>query len=139
RARLESSNLYTNYSTTLLNSWTPQNTNTDIPRYIMSDPNLNSRRVSDRWLEDGSFLRLKTLELGYTLPSNITKVANIDNLRIYTAMENLFTITKYKGFTPDLGENNAQNGGTTGTMTRGTDHGRFPLARTISLGVQLTF
>lgn len=139
RARLESSNLYTNYSTRLLDSWTPQNTNTEIPRFIMSDPNLNSRRVSDRWLEDGSFLRLKTLELGYTVPSNITKVAKIENLRIYTAMENLFTITKYKGFTPDLGESNGQNGGTTGTMTRGTDHGRFPLARTISLGVQLVF
>lgn len=139
RARLESSNLYTNYSTTLLNSWTPQNTNTNIPRYTMEDPNLNSRRVSDRWLENGSFIRLKTLELGYALPKDVLRKTLIQNLRVYTAMENLFTITKYKGFTPDLGQNDDQSGGGDGTMTRGTDHGRFPLARTISIGLQLSF
>lgn len=139
RARLESSNLYTNYSTTLLNSWTLQNTNTNIPRYTMEDPNLNSRRVSDRWLENGSFIRLKTLEFGYALPKDILRKTLIQNLRVYTAMENLFTITKYKGFTPDLGQNDDQSGGGDGTMTRGTDHGRFPLARTISIGLQLNF
>lgn len=139
RARLESSNLYTNYSTTLLDSWTPQNTNTDIPRYTMADPNLNSRRVSDRWLEDGSFIRLKTLELGYALPKDVLRKTLLQNLRVYTAMENLFTATKYKGFTPDLGQNDDQSGGGDGTMTRGTDHGRFPLARTISIGLQLNF
>lgn len=139
RARLESTNLLTNYSTTVLDSWTPQNTNTKMPRYTIDDPNLNHRRVSDRWLEDGSFFRLKTLEFGYSLPKDLLRSAMIENLRIYTAMENLFTATKYKGFTPDLGQNDDLNGGNEGVLTRGTDHGRIPLARTISLGVQLTF
>jgi len=139
RARLESTNLLTNYSTTVLDSWTPQNTNTNMPRYTMDDPNQNHRRVSDRWLENGSYFRLKNLEFGYTFPKEMLRSAMIQNLRIYTAMENLFTVTKYKGFTPDLGQNNDQNGGGDGTMTRGTDHGRIPLARTISLGVQVNF
>lgn len=139
RARMESMNEFTNFGTSVLNAWTPQNTQTDMPRFTLQDPNQNHRRVSDRWLEDGSFIRLKTLEFGYTIPKEVTNKWMIQGLRVYTAMDNLFTVTKYKGYTPDLGQNDDQSGGNKGTMTRGTDHGRIPLARTISLGVQLNF
>ena len=95
---------------------------------------------TDRYLENGSFFRLKTLEFGYTLPKNWVSVARLSNVRIYTAMENLFTITKYTGFTPDLGANGG-DGSTVGdgVMTRGCDAGRYPSARSITFGLQVNF
>lgn len=103
--------------------------------------NINNRRDTDRWLENGSYLRLKTLEFGYTLPKQLLSKIMLDNLRVYTAMENLFTITKYKGYSPDLGQNDydIQDGGGQGPMTRGTDYGRYPSSRTITFGVQIDF
>ncbi|TXH22482.1 MAG: TonB-dependent receptor [Chitinophagaceae bacterium] len=139
RARSESTNEIINFSTSLLNSWTPTNTNTDLPRFTQQDPNKNYRRVSERWIENGSFFRLKTLELGYSLPQSILSKASVKSGRIYVAGDNLFTATKYKGYTPDLGQNDGQNGGNSGTLTRGTDHGRFPLARTVMVGLQVNF
>lgn len=139
RARIQSTNELINYSTTLLDSWTPTNTHTDLPRFVMNDANRNWRRVSERWMESGSFLRLKTLEVGYSLKGNFLQKAGISTGRVYLSGENIFTITKYTGYTPDLGANNGQNGGGSGTMTAGTDHGRFPLARTLIVGLQLNF
>ncbi|MCY4778428.1 TonB-dependent receptor [Sphingobacterium sp. UT-1RO-CII-1] len=139
RARMEQTNEVNNHSTSLLNSWTASNTNTDIPRYTRDDPNDNKRRASDRWLESGSFFRLKTLEIGYTLPQNVLNKAALKNTRIFFAADNLFTATKYKGYTPDLGVNSDDNGGGSSMMTAGTDYGRFPLARTIMFGLQASF
>lgn len=139
RARMESMNEYTNFGKDVLNAWTETNRNTDMPRFTQEDKNKNARRVSDRWLESGNFLRLKTLELGYSLPNTLVQKARFRDARVYAAMDNAFTITKYKGYSPDLGQNNEQNGGGGGTMTRGTDHGRFPLARTIMVGLQVNF
>ncbi len=137
RARMESTNEIINFSTTLLDAWTPTNTKTSIPRFTQQDPNKNWRRDTDRWIESGSFLRLRTIELGYALPGNILGKAGINSGRVFVSGQNLFTITKYKGYTPDLGANNGQNGGGSGTMTAGTDHGRFPLAKTITVGLQV--
>lgn len=139
RARMEQTNEVNNHSANLLNSWTPTNTNTDIPRYTREDPNDNKRRVSDRWLESGAFFRLKTLEIGYTLPQHVLSKASLKNTRIFFAADNLFTATKYKGYTPDLGVNSDENGGGSSMMTAGTDYGRFPLARTIMFGLQASF
>lgn len=139
RARMESTNELNNYSTKVLDSWTPENPTTDMPRYAKSDPNHNYERWTDRWLENGDYFRLKTLELGYTLPKVLTHKIRLDKVRIYTTMDNLFTITGYKGYSPDLGANDEANGGNDGIMTTGCDHGRYPLARTISFGVQLDF
>lgn len=139
RTRMESMNEFTNFSASTLNAWTEQNRNTDMPRFTQEDKNKNARRVSDRWLENGSFLRLKTLELGYALPGSFVQKARIRDARVFAAVENAFTVTKYKGYTPDLGQNDDQNGGGSSTMSRGTDHGRFPLARTIMVGFQLNF
>lgn len=139
RARMESTNELNNYSVNVLNSWTPSNTNTDMPRYVKKDDNGNYSRWTDRWLENGDYFRLKTLELGYTLPKSLMSKIKIENLRVYTAMDNLFTITGYTGYSPDLGANDGIMGGGEGIMTSGCDHGRYPLARTITFGVQLDF
>ena len=140
RARMEQTNEFRNYSAALLNSWTPSNTNTAIPRYSLADDNENRRRTSDRWLENGSFFRLKTLELGYTLPKNWLSKASLKNARIYIAADNLFTATKYTGYTPDLGRSNGDNGDDiTGVFGNGVDYGRTPLARTILFGIQAGF
>lgn len=126
-----------------LNSWTENNKNTDIPRYVSgNDANGTNWGYTDRWLENGSFFRLKTLELGYTFPKAWVMKAKIQSVRIYTAMDNLFTLTNYKGYTPDLGVVDADGAGTSGgsgVMTRGCDDGRYPSARTITFGLQVNF
>lgn len=139
RCRMESMNEMTNFGIHTLNAWTKENPNTDMPRFTQEDKNLNRRRCSDRWIENGSFIRLKTLEFGYTLPNDWLNRIRVKDLRIYTAMDNLFTATSYTGYTPDLGQNDDQNGGGESTMSRGCDHGRIPLARTITFGLQLNF
>lgn len=126
-----------------LNSWTENNKNTSVPRYVSgNDANGTNWGYTTRWLENGSYFRLKTLELGYSFPKLWVNKARLQNVRIYTAMTNLFTITGYKGYTPDLGMVDADGAGTSGgsgVMTRGCDDGRYPMARTITFGLQLTF
>ena len=136
RYRLESGNFNGNMSTVLANSWRPYNQNTDIPRFSKTDGADNKWAYSDRWLENGSYMRLKTLDIGYTLPKNLTKKVKLENVRIYTSMENLFTLTKYSGYTPDLGESTVA-GVDYNVFSRGIDQGRYPLPRTISFGIQV--
>ncbi|NSL85626.1 TonB-dependent receptor [Chitinophaga sp. Mgbs1] len=125
----------TNLSTSVLNAWTPQN-HTDFPRFTLSDPNNNKRENSDRWLEDGSYLRFKRFELGYSLPRKLTGAWGIEKLRAFVSAENLFTITGYKGYNPDLGQDSR-----TGTLSRGMDNSwdAYPLSRTLLFGLNLTF
>ena len=126
-----------------MNSWTENNRNTDIPRYVKgTDNNGTNWAYTDRWLENGSFFRLKTLEFGYTFPKAWMNKIKLSGLRVYTAMENLFTITSYKGYTPDLGVVDADGAGTasgSGVLTRGCDDGRYPTARTFTFGLQVNF
>lgn len=131
RQDLESMSLEFNYSTTTLNAWTPQNTNTTVPRAVINDPNFNDQ-TSSRFLESGSYLRLKTLQIGYTITDRMKKRLKIGSLRAYVSGDNLFTVTKYTGFNPDLGR-------TGSIFDRGVDFGHvaYPLARTISVGLQL--
>lgn len=137
RYRLESGNFNGNYSTTLANSWRPDNQNTDMPRFSVTDGADNKWAYTDRWLEDGSYIRLKTLDIGYTLPKQLLKKIKPENVRIYTSIENLFTLTKYSGYTPDLGESGVDLGTTYNVFTRGIDQGRYPLPRTFSFGIQV--
>ena len=132
REDLESMNLEFNYAPTTLNAWTPTN-HTNFPRAVINDPNLNSQ-TSDRFLEDGSYLRLRTLQVGYTLSKPLLASAKISACRFYLSFDNLFTITKYTGFNPDLGRNGS-------ILDRGVDfpHVAYPLARNSLLGVQLSF
>jgi len=123
-----------NSGTAVLNAWTPSNTNTSIPRAISADPNQNAR-PSNRWLEDGSYLRLKNLMIGYTIPGSslqsLTKGA-ITRFRVYISSQNLFTVTKYKGWDPEIGTRRT-------SLTNGIDYGQYPSARSYQLGVQVGF
>ena len=137
RYRLESGNFNGNLSTNVANSWRPDNQNTDMPRFSKVDGTDNKWAYTDRWLEDGSYLRLKTLDIGYTLPKNFLKKINFDRIRVYTSIENLITLTKYSGYSPDLGESNTAGVGYN-VFSRGIDQGRYPLPRTFSFGIQVS-
>lgn len=116
-----------NFSSDLLNAWTPSNTGTSVPRASALDPNQNIR-PSDYFLEDGSYLRIKNIQLGYTFNEI---VAGVSSARIYVSAENLATITDYTGYDP--GVSNYP------TFARGVDRGLYPLARNILLGLQVKF
>jgi TonB-linked SusC/RagA family outer membrane protein len=123
-----------NSDTRVLNAWTPTNTNTDIPRTISGDPNRNGR-LSTRWIEDGSYLRLKNVVIGYTVPKTVlgsSAGAVIKSIRVYVSGQNLLTFTGYKGYDPEIGSKN-------GTLTNGVDFGQYPSARTLQFGVQAGF
>jgi TonB-linked SusC/RagA family outer membrane protein len=131
RQDLEGMNLEFNYSKATLDAWTATN-HSNIPRAVINDPNYNTR-TSTRFLEDGSYLRLKTLQIGYTFDDYLVKKLNMTSLRAFISADNLFTITDYSGFNPDIGR--------TGSIyDRGVDYGHiaYPLAKTISFGFQLS-
>ena len=112
----------------MLNRWTGEGTSNYIPRYVEGDA--TNWQVSDLYVKDGSYLRLKNIQLGYTLPKSFTKKILIDNLRFYVAAENLLTFTKYDGFDPEI-----SSGGT----SLGVDRGCYPQAKVYTVGVNLNF
>jgi TonB-linked SusC/RagA family outer membrane protein len=115
----------------MLQRWHGEGTSNRIPRMTSQNPNQNWRS-SDLYIKDGSYLRLKTAQFGYTLPAELTKKASIQRLRLFIAAENLFTFTGYDGFDPEVA--------TTDNYTRiGVDRGVYPQSRTISLGANITF
>lgn len=120
-----------NYSTNVLNAWTPSH-HTNFPRFIITDPNLNAQAYSDRWLENGDYIRFRRFELGYTILKKFTQRMKMDQIRVNVAADNIFTLTRYDGYNPDIG-----NGGN--PLSRGIDNGGYPLQRTVSFGLDLTF
>lgn len=120
--------LTSNYSTAALKRWAGEGSSTDFPRLTDSDPNGNFSKMSAFYLEDGNYLRFKVVQLGYTLPDRLFSKMGISRLRVYVTAENLFTLTRYTGYDPEVG------GG-----VFGIDHGQYPQARTILGGVQLSF
>jgi len=131
-----------NSSTAVLDAWTPSNTNTTIPRAISGDPNDNDR-LSDRWIESGSYLRLKNLVIGYTIPTNLLKswTGNaISRLKVYVSGQNLLTFTKYTGFDPEVGnKTQGQTDGSGANLRSGVDFGQYPAARVFQFGIQAGF
>ncbi|SOD93167.1 SusC/RagA family TonB-linked outer membrane protein [Spirosoma fluviale] len=124
-----------NATADVLNAWTPQNTNTDVPRSISGDPNQNSR-TSDRFLEDGSYLRLKNMSIGYTIPASVIgKLTGnvLSKTRVYVSSQNLLTFTKYTGYDPEVSSKNYN------LLNNGIDYVQYPQARTIMVGVNLGF
>ncbi|MHA4808684.1 TonB-dependent receptor [Flavitalea flava] len=123
-----------NSGTSVLNAWSSAHTNTDMPRAISGDPNQNAR-PSNRWIEDGSYLRLKNLMIGYTIPVSalqaLTKGA-VNRFRVYVSSQNLMTFTKYKGWDPEVGTRKT-------SLTNGIDYGQYPSARSFQVGVQVGF
>jgi len=116
-------------SATALTRWTADNPSTTNYRITGNDPNKNMANPSSWYIEDGSFFRLKNIQLGYTVPMELTKRIKIDRLRIYVSAQNLWTITKYSGFDPEFGI-----GGATGA---GVDEGSYPQSKIMLFGIQL--
>lgn len=103
-----------------------------VQRITANDANDNNR-MSDRFIEDGSYLRIKNISLGYTFPRSWLEKIGIENLRIYANVQNAFTFTKYKGYDPEIGAYN-QN-----VLTRGIDNARYPSQRIYTFGLNLGF
>lgn len=121
------------------NRWTATNPTNKYPRAVWSDVSGNSR-VSDAFVENGSYLRLKNIEIGYTLPANILKKASISKLRIFASVQNLFTITGYSGMDPEIGQSISSSTGAAGGVTAsGVDVGIYPYSRFFSMGFNLEF
>lgn len=114
-----------NQTTDVLKRWQGEGNSNSMPRAVFGDPNQNTR-VSDRFVENGSYLRLKNITLSYTFPKQWLQKAQIENARLSLSCENVATITGYSGFDPEVGIN-------------GIDQNRYPISRTFSLGLNFNF
>ncbi len=115
----------------VLDRWTGENSTNDAryPRYSFVDGN-NNTRASDRYVEDGSFIKIKDLQIGYSLPASLVSTKIISSIRVYAQVKNAYTFTKYSGFDPEIAG---------GIFDTGVDRGAYPQARTYSFGVDLKF
>lgn len=110
------------------------NPGTKMPAARLNDPNDNDR-ISDRYIEDGSYIRIKNIALGYTFPKKWLKPIHVENLRLYCNIQNLHTFTKYKGYDPEIGASTQDSSG----LVYGLDFGRYPSPVTYSFGLNLSF
>jgi TonB-dependent starch-binding outer membrane protein SusC len=130
-----------NSGVSALDYWTPTNTSTNIPRPIALDPN-NNLAISDRYIKDGSYFRLKNISIGYSINSRLLKRMHVSKLRVYIQGQNLFTITKYPGWDPEIGSygfGQGRRGVDRANLVRGIDNGYYPQSKTILAGLQITF
>lgn len=124
-----------NATTAILNSWTPTNTNTDIPRAA-----LRGKEISSRFVESGSYLRLKNISVGYNIPTEVINKYGIDNLRLSFSGQNLLTFTNYSGLDPEVSFFGAGGGNSASANTvRGFDFGNYPTVRSFTIGLNLKF
>ena len=137
---LESANGYWNLMNSMKDHWTKAGDETNIPRLDIGSQNEANLRYSDRYVKDGSFFRIKSIQLGYTIPNNVTKKIGIENVRVYVNAQNFFSFHKYPGFDPEIGV--GRNQGSTvsqrGFLDIGIDRGMYPLSKSISFGLNLT-
>ncbi len=119
---------YTNHHIDMVNYWRPDNTDTNIPRPVIGDPNANSRG-SDRFIEDGTYIKLQNIQLGYNLP--MAQDFFLNRARIYVTGQNVVWFGKYRGYDPDFISD--------GLFSRGFARGSFPNPRTFALGVEVDF
>ncbi len=126
---------YFNYANNMvadvLNSWTPDNTSTNVPIAKTTNNDGGNSLPSDFYIEDGSYFRLKNIQVGYTLPSSMTNKTYIQRLRVYFSVQNVFTLTKYSGYDPEVSSNTL--------FSRGVDLNSYPNARIYSIGLNLSF
>ncbi len=121
---------WANFERIRLDSWTAASPEKNEPRMTATDPN-NNIRFSDRYIQDGSYLRMKNVQLGYVFPTNLSGKLRITKARIYISADNLFTITKYEGFDPEISG--------LGGYSNGVDIGTYPQPRTYRAGFTLNF
>lgn len=127
--QLEISTLGTNVASTLLDHWTPTNPSNEIPRASSSPLGI----VSERYVEDASFLRLKQITFGYTLPKSLSSKIGTKSIKLYLSAENLITWTKYKGYDPEVSSYEQNN------LYPGIDFGAYPNSKTFITGLNVTF
>ena len=121
-----------NQTTRVLNRWTPTNTNTDIPRAVRYDPNQNNR-FSTRFVESGTYTRLKNLTVAYNFQSKLLQRLSVGSARLYVTGQNLLTFTKYTGYDPEVSADPFSSVGF------GRDYGVYPQARTYTVGATVNF
>jgi len=122
---------YRNQFSQVLDYWTPQNPQASRPRYTTNKS--NNLVVSDRYIEDGSYLRIQNIKLGYSLPSSIFEKTGLSKVNLYGSIQNLYTFTNYSGYDPELGAL-GQN-----PLLMGLDNGRYPTPRTFTIGLDIEF
>jgi len=122
-----------NATTAALDRWTPTNTQTDIPRAF----NGRTRRVSTRWIYDGTFTRLKNVALGYNFPRPVLDKLGITRLRLYVSAQNILTFTEYEGYDPEV--NYRTGGATNGNRNMGLDYGSYPNPKNYTFGLNVGF
>jgi TonB-linked SusC/RagA family outer membrane protein len=120
-----------NYDTDILNRWLGENSTNEYPRVTLSDANGNFSKPSDYFVEDASYVRLKNVQFGYTFPVTINQTLKIKSIRLYLAAQNYLTLTKYKGYDPEIGARS--------TLDSGIDRGVYPQAKTIMVGANINF
>ncbi|WP_396635739.1 SusC/RagA family TonB-linked outer membrane protein [Maribacter sp. R77961] len=123
-----------NATTAILDSWTPTNTDTDIPR-----ARLRGKQITSRFVEDGSYLRLKNLALGYNLPQEVTDRIGMDNVRFSISGQNLLTFTNYSGLDPEVSYGVVGQDSSASNTTNGFDFGNYPTVRSVNFSVNLKF
>jgi TonB-linked SusC/RagA family outer membrane protein len=114
----------------LYDSWTPTNTGAKVPKATNTSNFSTNTQVSSYYIEKGSYLRMKNLQLGYTIPQSVLSKVNINSLRVYVQAVNLFTITKYSGLDPELGGDD---------RAFGSDTGNYPLVKQLLFGLNVSF
>lgn len=124
-------NQFENQLTSVNDRYTATNTNTDMPRY--NQWHNNNSRISDRYIEDGSYLRIQNVTLGYNLPKTLLQKIGINTARVYVSGQNLKTFTKYSGYDPELGSFNNS------AIMMNIDNGRYPLPKTYMAGINIEF
>ncbi len=130
RFELESGNGLSNASVNLLDRWTPENPSNVYPR---ANRNADYLHMSDRYLEDGSYVRIKTITLSYDLPEKAVNAIKLSKIKVYVTAQNMFTFTKYTGFDPEVGSFGLDN-------TRlGYDFGSYPSVKTYIIGASISF
>ena len=125
RSQLEAGKDFSNQSTAMLTRWTAENQITSQPKTSYGDP-LGNSRFSDRWIEDGSYIRLKSLSLSYYLP---LKVSFIESVNIWVSANNLYTFTHYLGLDPESSSMN-------GSLYQGVDAGLLPASKSFNIGLK---
>jgi TonB-dependent starch-binding outer membrane protein SusC len=130
RFELEYLNGTNNLSRDVLRRWTPANTDTDIPRASSTRP---ANRISNRQIEDGSYLRLKNVQLAYNLSKSLIQKLKMESLRVYVTGQNLWTLTNYSGFDPEVSRFGQDN------QSQGFDYASYPAAKTLMVGINVGF
>ncbi|MDO6738631.1 TonB-dependent receptor [Wenyingzhuangia sp. 2_MG-2023] len=126
--------LGTNFKSSMMDRWTGEGTSNSVPRVTFDNNGVNTQQ-SSRYVKDGSYLRLKNIQIGYSLPDSLLDKILMNKVRIYVAAQNLLTFTKYDGLDPEVGVDQTFNN----PLDMGVDRGRYPSTRTISLGLDINF